>query len=174
MDLRMPGMDGYEASRRIREAEKEKEHQDGKERHIPIIALTAGVMEDKGTSVLPGVFDDTVYKPFRETELFEKIENHLGVRFTYQPSVSSSMRQDPVRDDIALTPGDLSMLPVDWLNEFFQVLKKGRSAQLLTLIEQIRPDHADLARALAEWVHIHRFDKLIHITREALKETSNG
>jgi len=42
MDLRMPGMDGSEAARRIREAERGRRNEDGKEIRTPIIALTAG------------------------------------------------------------------------------------------------------------------------------------
>jgi two-component system sensor histidine kinase/response regulator len=111
MDIRIPGMDGYEAARRIREAERERRKGDGQEIHTPIIALTAGVMENKESSPLAGVFDDWVYKPFRETEIFEKLEKHLGVRFVYQPSVSSAGRPDRTRDQAALTPADLSGLP---------------------------------------------------------------
>ena len=174
MDIRMPGMDGYEAARRIREAERERRKEDGQEIHTPIIALTAGVMENTGSPSLSEVFDDWVYKPFRETEVFDKIEKHLGVQFVSQPSVSSAVKADNSRDKAALSPADLSVLPADWLKEFFQTMEKGRSAQLLNLIDQIRPEHADLARALAEMVRIHQYEKLIPLTREALKEDVNG
>jgi len=40
------------------------------------------------------------------------------------------------------------------------------------LISRIPQEHADLARALAELVRIHRFDKLIAATDGALKENS--
>jgi len=174
MDIRMPGMDGYEAARRIREAERERRREDGQEIHTPIIALTAGVMEDTGSASLSRVFDDWVYKPFREAEVFDKIEKHRGVQFVYQPSASSAVKADNRQDKPALTPADLSILPADWLKEFFQTMEKGRSAQLLNLIDQIRPEHADLARALAEMVRIHQYEKLIPLTREALKEDMNG
>jgi hypothetical protein len=78
------------------------------------------------------------------------------------------------RDTAALTPADLSVLSADWLNEFYRALRKGHSGQLLGLIDQIRPDHADLARALGELVRIHQFDKLIAVTEGTLKENSNG
>jgi hypothetical protein len=74
----------------------------------------------------------------------------------------------------ALTPADLSVLSTDWLNEFFRTLRKGHSAQILGLIDQIRPNHADLARALGELVRVHQFDKLIAATERTLKENSNG
>jgi PAS domain S-box-containing protein len=172
MDLRMPGMDGYEAARAIREAESGRRNEEGKEVHTPIIALTAHVLGDK-ESFSPGVFDDLVYKPFRETEIFGKLEKHLGVQFVYQPSVESVAGADKGREK-EVTPADLAVLPVEWLREFFQVLRRGRSAQLIKLINRISPEQADLAETLAELVRVYRFDHLIAATEGALKEASNG
>jgi CheY-like chemotaxis protein len=174
MDLRMPAMDGNEAARRIREAESGRRNKEGKEMHTPIIALTAGVMEEERPPSHSDVFDGWVYKPFRETEVFEQLEKHLGVQFVYQPSVGSAGDGSALRDKSALTPADLATLPADWLKEFFQALKKGRTAPLFHMIDQIRPEHATLAQSLAELVHIYRFDKLIAVTAEVLKENSNA
>ena len=76
---------------------KGRRNEEGKEIHTPIIALTAGVMENEGFSSHSEVFDDWVYKPFRETEIFDKLEKHLGVQFVYQPSVGSAVEADKAR-----------------------------------------------------------------------------
>jgi CheY-like chemotaxis protein len=56
-DCQMPGMDGYEMTRRIRACERH----DG--RRLPIIALSAGVMQhDKAVCIQAGM-DDHVAKP---------------------------------------------------------------------------------------------------------------
>ena len=166
MDLRMPGTDGNEAARRIRELESGM--------RTPIIALTAGVMDDEERPSHHGrLFDDWVYKPFRETEIFGKLEQHLGVQFVYQPSVESATGADKNREK-KVTPADLAVLPVEWLKEFFNVLRRGRSAQLIDLIGRISEEHADLAGTLAELVDVYRFDNLIVATEGALKEASNG
>jgi hypothetical protein len=115
-----------------------------------------------------------VYKPFRETEVFDKIEKHLGVQFIYRFSVSSTVKPDHAPDKAALTAADLSILPAGWLREFFQTMKKGRSKQLIDQIERIRPEHADLARALTELVRVRQFDTLISLTQEALAGNANG
>jgi PAS domain S-box-containing protein len=174
MDLRMPGMDGIEVARRIRETESGKRNEEGKEIHTPIIALTAGVMGDERLSSHFEVFDGWVYKPFRETEIFDMLEKHLGVQFVCQPPVRSAADEENIMDTVALTPADLSILSADWLNEFYRVLRKGRSAELFKLIDQIRPEHGELAGTLAGLVRIHRFDKLIAVTEGALKENANG
>jgi PAS domain S-box-containing protein len=172
MDLRMPGMDGYEAAQKIREVEGKRRNEEGREVHTPIIALTAGVMENQSASPLFWVFDDWVYKPFRETEIFDKLEKHLGVQFVYQPYVESAAA-DRGREK-GVTPADLAVLPVEWLKEFFRMLRRGRSAQLIDLINRISPEHADLAGTLAELVHGYRFHDLIVATEGALKGASHG
>jgi two-component system, sensor histidine kinase and response regulator len=166
MDLRMPGMDGKEAARRIREAESG--------RRTPIIALTAGVMENEGSLSRSPVFDDWVYKPFRETDIFAKIEKHLRVQFLYAPSGGSAAEAGKGPEKATLRPADLAVLPVEWLREFSKALRKGQSAELIDLTDRISRDHADLAGQLAEWVRVHRFDRLIPLVREALEETADG
>jgi two-component system sensor histidine kinase/response regulator len=174
MDVRMPEMDGYEAAIRIREAEGSRRKEDGRGVHTPIIALTAGVMENRGSSPLSRVFDDWVYKPFREAEIFDKIGKHLGVRFVCRPSTLPEIKEDVPGDRAALTSADLSALPADWLEEFFQTLKTGRSQKLLTLIARIHPAQARLGRALEDLVRIHQFDQLVSLVEEGLKEKTNG
>jgi CheY-like chemotaxis protein/anti-sigma regulatory factor (Ser/Thr protein kinase) len=165
MDLRMPGMDGNEAARRIREAESGT--------RTPIIALTAGIMENEEAPSRSPVFDDWVYKPFRETEIFEKLERHLGVQFLYQAPAGSAVT-DGGAEKVALTPVGLAVLSLEWRREFSQALRKGHSAELMGLIERITRDHADLAGKLAELVRVHQFDRLIPLLREALKENADG
>ena len=68
MDIQMPGMDGLEATRRIREAERSKD------RKTPIIALTASLMrEDKARCFKAGM-DAVVGKPVDFPDLFSQME----------------------------------------------------------------------------------------------------
>jgi PAS domain S-box-containing protein len=63
MDVHMPEMDGYEATRLIREQEN------GSDRHQIIIAMTASAMESDRQRCLQAGMDDYLAKPFREAEL---------------------------------------------------------------------------------------------------------
>ncbi len=74
MDVQMPVMDGYEATRHIREWEKE-----GQRPHTPIIAMTShGRVEDRERCLRMGM-DEYIPKPFRPEELKTKILAQLKV-----------------------------------------------------------------------------------------------
>ena len=68
MDINMPEMDGFTATRIIRR--KQVQARNGE--HMPIIAMTAGVMIDDREACLSGGMDDFVAKPFRQADL-EKV-----------------------------------------------------------------------------------------------------
>ncbi len=67
MDVHMPVMDGLEATRRIRETNK----------NIPILALTASVIKSEVQSCLDCGMTGWIPKPFRDSEFFGKIYNAL-------------------------------------------------------------------------------------------------
>jgi len=75
MDIRMPVMNGMEATRRIKETEAGA--------HTKIVALTAHALEDERREILESGCDDFIRKPYRDAEIFEALAKHLGVRFQY-------------------------------------------------------------------------------------------
>jgi two-component system sensor kinase len=68
MDVQMPEMDGFEATKAIRN----KEHSTG--RHIPIVAMTAGAFKDDRERCLESGMDAYLSKPIRPASLYEIIE----------------------------------------------------------------------------------------------------
>lgn len=76
MDCQMPGMDGFEATRRIRAYEL----QNGLP-HIPIIALTANALfGDKERCIAAGM-DDHLSKPFEDDKLLDVLGKYLTLEF---------------------------------------------------------------------------------------------
>jgi CheY-like chemotaxis protein len=69
MDMHMPVMDGYEATRRLRE----------RGITIPIVALTASLPREVDDRVKDTGIDDIVVKPFVPDNLFRVILHHTGI-----------------------------------------------------------------------------------------------
>jgi signal transduction histidine kinase len=67
MDLHMPKMDGFEATKRIREMGVK----------LPIIALTANLPKEVEDEVTAAGMDDIVVKPFLPDELYRKVLHHV-------------------------------------------------------------------------------------------------
>jgi two-component system, cell cycle response regulator DivK len=70
MDLSLPVMDGWEATRRLKAC--------AQTRHIPVIALTANAMAGDRDSALAAGCDDFDTKPIDFPRLLEKIRAHLS------------------------------------------------------------------------------------------------
>jgi CheY-like chemotaxis protein len=70
MDLSLPRMDGWEATRRLKA--------DPALAHIPVIVITAHAMSGDEERARASGCDDFLTKPIDETVLFEKLARHLG------------------------------------------------------------------------------------------------
>jgi CheY-like chemotaxis protein len=82
LDCQMPVMDGLEATRQIRLLDEAL-------RHTPIIALTANALSDQKQRCLEVGMDDFLLKPFRPTDLFEKLD-----QWTEHSSTEDSEREN--------------------------------------------------------------------------------
>jgi signal transduction histidine kinase len=73
MDLRMPIMNGYEATKKIRDVQTDPSPK--------IIAMTANPLELEENSIFQSEFDDFVGKPFTQKTIFSKMADHLGITY---------------------------------------------------------------------------------------------
>lgn len=71
MDCNMPVMDGYEATRRIR--------QDGRWPTLPIVALTANAMPEERERCRAAGMNDYLAKPFRREELLALVDHWVPI-----------------------------------------------------------------------------------------------
>jgi CheY-like chemotaxis protein len=148
MDIRMPGTDGYEATRKIRA---------GGDTEIPIIAVTASSFEEDRAAVLAAGCDDFVRKPFHEREVLEVTARHLGIDYLYQEQPDSGEDDGLDHPFVVLAPADLSGLPDAWLTDLGQAARRGRCRQVLALIEGIERERPQVARGLRALVRESRF-----------------
>jgi CheY-like chemotaxis protein len=74
MDAQMPNMDGFEATRRIRERER------ATGTHVPVVALTAHAMQGDRERCLEAGMDDYIVKPIRARDLHEAIARQRAAK----------------------------------------------------------------------------------------------
>ncbi len=160
MDIRMPVMDGCEATRRIKASA-------GGDNTI-VIALTASAFEHDRDKALAAGCDDYVPKPVRESTIFEKIAQHLGIRFLYegQPGTSEAS------GELEPTPAMLASLPTEWLTGLQQAAEVGDAEMANALISKIRSNNSLLADGLGRLVSNYRFDKLELLVQAVGKPSS--
>ncbi len=88
MDIRMPVLDGMQATRLIRALPGGD---------LPIIALTASVFREEQPAIIAAGCTDILFKPLKVEELFAKIAEVLPVRYRYD----QDMRSAPPQADAA-------------------------------------------------------------------------
>lgn len=76
MDLRMPIMDGLEATKKIRAM------QEGAD--VPIVMLSASVLEEEIQPIIKAGCNDFVRKPYREQDIFAAMTKYLGIKYVYE------------------------------------------------------------------------------------------
>ncbi len=165
MDLRMPIMNGFEATQHIKAAASQAPE---------IIALTGSAFEEDRLSALSVGFDDFVRKPFRTPVIFEKMAEHLGVRYVYanepdnqenSKAASWLSHTSSFKSDL-LTIADLGVMPSDWINQLHQAALRINAKQILILIEQIPEPHDHLIKALKDLVDRFCFEEIIALTQQ--------
>jgi CheY-like chemotaxis protein len=80
MDIQMPNLDGFEATRIIRAGEH------GTATHVPIVALTANAMDGEEERCLAAGMDGYLSKPFRAADLVATIDRVLAAHLSAVPS----------------------------------------------------------------------------------------
>jgi CheY-like chemotaxis protein len=140
MDLRMPVMDGYEAMRRIRACAAGKE--------VKIIAVTASIFGEINRDAFGAGADVLILKPFREEELFEKIQSLLGVEYIYDGETSLAIAAAEDEDIGALKPGALAGLPRELISQLHEAAINGDFQFLSELAGRVEAHDIRLAGAL--------------------------
>ena len=99
--------------------------------------------------------DDFVRKPYREGELFDKMSEHLDVRFVYA--------EEQATDDAALTPTALDALPEDWRRQVYEAANIADEDRLESLIAEIRSEHPAVAEKLEALMRDFGFDQIMQL-----------
>ena len=146
MDMRMPVLDGYAATRQIRALPGGQE--------VKIVALTASAFEEDRAEILAAGCDEMLKKPLEEERLFAVMGELLGLRYRYGGEVPAAAA--------ALAPEELDLsglepdVAVD-LKAAAEALDIGQTQQI---VARLRETHPALADALQSLLQDFRFDRI--------------
>ncbi len=158
MDIRMPVMDGFEATRLIR--------RDPETMKIPIIALTASGMKEDREKTLKNGFDDFLAKPVQRSGLFKLLAHYLehetiDVRddpLPPEPAGEISIEQSRGIDEI------MKNLETYFMEEFESVRQSGFFNEIESFAERVKAfgEQYDV-RLIVEYaeellIHVGSFD----------------
>jgi len=157
MDLRMPVMNGIDATRRIRALEGGRE--------VKIAAVTAsGFSEDRNEALAAGM-DDYVRKPYRPSEIFECMARQLGVRYQRQ---AVPVAGAPVA---SLRPEDLAALPEELRAGLGEALLALDVERISAAIGRVSQENAPLGSALALCASRYAYTAMLNILRLDLAQS---
>lgn len=161
MDIRMPVMDGMEATRRIKATAAGKD--------TKIIALTAHALEEERRVILAAGCDDLVRKPYRETEIFDTMARHLKLEYKY-----TKEKATPVGPETEVRPEKLAALPRELLGQLHQAVVELDMARTLSLSRQITTQDATLGSALETMAARLDFSCLLRLLENANTDPVKG
>ncbi len=155
MDMRMPKIDGYEATRRI------KAQPQGQE--TVIIALTASAFEEERVLILSAGCDDFMRKPFKEAELLTKIGQCLEIDYLYEETTAATVNQKVLLEE--LTKESLTVMPVEWRSQLYQAAAQVDNQEIYQLLSEIPDEYESLAKGLKDLAEQFRCDKIIDLAK---------
>ncbi|MEW6493592.1 MAG: ATP-binding protein, partial [Cyanobacteriota bacterium] len=160
MDMRMPVLDGYEATKQIKLATKGQA--------TAIIALTASVLEEERAVILSAGCDDFLRKPFPEDDIFSLMHKHIGVRYVYEePTTRTATPLSATDIQDVLHPEALSVVPIELLEKLEHAASFAYMTEIDDYIERIRPYNTHVADALATLALDFEYDKIVTLIQNA-------
>jgi CheY-like chemotaxis protein/HPt (histidine-containing phosphotransfer) domain-containing protein len=157
MDVQMPEMDGLEATRQIRQREQ------GSERHIPIIAMTAHALTGDRERCLASGMDEYLSKPIRPRQLVEMIALATGKAMIVGPTAPAEPAAAPPQAEPA---AESASKLVDW--ELALSATAGDKDLLCELIEAYFLERPRLQRELDDSLERTDFE-LMHRAAHTIK-----
>ncbi|HEY9627307.1 MAG TPA: PAS domain S-box protein [Coleofasciculaceae cyanobacterium] len=156
MDIRMPLLNGYEATQQIRSIT------DGQ---APIIiALTAQASRSDLTLALASGCNDCLSKPFQAEVLFSKMAEHLGLKYLCTAEQASASNEALDDAAMALHSSDLLGMPSDWIAALRQAAQLCDDSSMEDLIEQIPAERTSLIRGLRQLMQNYSFKQIVALT----------
>lgn len=160
MDMRMPVMDGYEATRRI-VASRSEQHG-----RPVIVALTASAFKEDREAVLAVGCDDFLRRPFREAEIFAMLQKHLAVDLIYESDAEADEETDDARPGSATWRAAIARLPAAAICDLRAAIELSDLERMEQLVDDIGREQSALAADLKQLMDTFQYDRLLVLLDE--------
>ena len=144
MDLRMPVMDGYEATRKIKSLKQGK--------NVPIIAVTASVFTEDRSKVLAAGCNELIRKPFTEQFLLKTIQDNLNIEYIYEAADYFEDIQLKDNKKTIITERVNEKLPVELIDKLKKAVLYADYDLLMELIKAVDEYDHDIGNGLRKLV----------------------
>ncbi len=140
MDVQMPEMNGYEATVAIRELVRD--------RHIPIIALTAGNVKGEKDKCLAAGMDDFVAKPFVEDVIWQVFNKYTAISGAAFPDINRETVSEIVNPHFDIEKlNSVYMNDQEFISEFLVLTKEGLINNLSDLKQAYQLEKLDSVKS---------------------------
>lgn len=155
MDIRMPVMDGVEATRRLKTTPIGK--------NTKIIALTASVYDEEQEHINAAGCDGFVRKPVQVDTIFATLNRHIGVQFLYTDHESQSTDSSQAAPQPADLIPALGAIPAELIARLRECLELGDLEVINQTVAEIGEHHTVLAQSLQRLVQDFQFAELLSL-----------
>ena len=159
MDLVMPVMDGFEATRRIRQTPELK--------GVVVIALSASVFEHNRQDSRDAGCDDFLPKPVRAEELQEKLRTHLRLIWRYDSETSKKASRESGTTPPMVAP------PIEYLDALLARSQRGQIVgvrEQIGMIEALGPAYQPFAGELRRFAKGFQLKELCEFVKPYLEQ----
>ncbi|MCU7937162.1 MAG: response regulator [Candidatus Thiodiazotropha sp. (ex Dulcina madagascariensis)] len=150
MDMRMPVMDGYQATSKIRSLPGGDT--------VKIVAITASAYKEQRKSILDAGCDEVVHKPFLAREIFDALAKQLGVRYRYEESAVKA-----TAEWVEIGAEAVAALPKELLETLRVTALSLNNEDFDAALAPVRDFDPTLAERLAVLAREFHFDRILEL-----------
>lgn len=157
LDLVMPGLDGFEVTRQIRQQYGAQE--------VKIIAVSASAYEQTRQKSYECGCNEFIAKPLRMKELFDKIQHLLPITWTYEETTETPQLDEAL--PFLFPQKDVLMM-------LFDLASRGHLRKIMRALdelEQTSPQFLQFTRELRQFAKNFQMDQMCRYLEQFIKET---
>jgi signal transduction histidine kinase/DNA-binding NarL/FixJ family response regulator len=156
MDMRMPVMDGYDATIQIRGLPGGDA--------VKIVALTASAFKEQRHKILEAGCDEVLHKPYQTHQIFDCMGELLGMNYIFE-EMGGIVKEPPGK----LSREQVSSLPVALQQELYAGVKRLDEHRVLEVVRQVAEIDPDVAATLQRLAENFDWEQLLELLEEDTK-----